>query len=167
MVRIEPLGPELWPRLATFLQERWGFERVASRGRLHYMADLPAFVALDGDRIAGAATYHLDGDECEVVTLDAQPEGEGTGALLLSAVIERARAAGCRRAWLITTNDNMRAQRFYERAGGRLVAVHWDAVTRARETLKPEIPLLGVDGVPIRDEHEYEWVLHPEEQAGR
>jgi hypothetical protein len=58
--------------------------------------------------------------------------------------------------WLITTNDNVSAQRFYVAVGFELAAVHEGAVERSRE-LKPEIPLTGQTGTPIRDELEYEW----------
>ena len=70
-------------------------------------------------------------------------------------------AAGCRRLWLITTNDNLAALRFYQRRGFELVAVHRRAVAAARR-LKPEIPLVGAHGIPIRDEIELEMAL----QAG-
>jgi RimJ/RimL family protein N-acetyltransferase len=71
-------------------------------------------------------------------------------------LIDAAKALGARRLWLITTNDNARAQRFYERHGFRLAAVHEGALVRSRE-LKPEIPLVSADGTPIRDELEYEF----------
>jgi RimJ/RimL family protein N-acetyltransferase len=58
---------------------------------------------------------------------------------------------------LITTNDNAPAQRFYERLGFRLVLVREGELRRSR-LLKPEIPLVGAGGVPIRDELEYELV---------
>ena len=66
--------------------------------------------------------------------------------------------AGCRRVWLITTNDNLRALRFYQRRGFRLVAVHPNALARSRE-LKPSIPEIGLDGIPLRDELELELTL--------
>ncbi len=58
--------------------------------------------------------------------------------------------------WLVTTNELVGAQRFYERAGFRLVAVREGAVERSRR-LKPEIPEVAEDGTPIRDELEYEY----------
>jgi hypothetical protein len=57
--------------------------------------------------------------------------------------------------WLVTTNDNTHALRFYHRLGFRLAALHPGAVEAARR-LKPEIPLLGLDEIPIRDELELE-----------
>jgi hypothetical protein len=77
------------------------------------------------------------------------PRGRGT-------LIDSVKGLGHERLWLITTNDNSRAQRFYERVGFRLVGVHQGAVERSRE-LKPEIPLVSADGTPIRDELEYEF----------
>jgi ribosomal protein S18 acetylase RimI-like enzyme len=70
-------------------------------------------------------------------------------------VREVATAAGCRRLWLITTNDNLDALRFYQRRGFELVAVHRDFREVARR-LKPSIPLEGNFGIPIRDEIELE-----------
>jgi acetolactate synthase regulatory subunit len=52
---------------------------------------------------------------------------------------------------LVTTNDNMRALRFYQRRGFRLVALNAGALDRSRE-LKPEIPATGMNGIPLRDE---------------
>ena len=67
-------------------------------------------------------------------------------------------AAGCRRLWLITTNDNLPALRFYQRRGFVLAALHRDAIAASRR-LKPQIPLLGLDNIPIRDELELEMAL--------
>jgi hypothetical protein len=48
--------------------------------------------------------------------------------------------------------------RFYQKQGFRLVAVHRNAVEKSRE-LKPGIPSIGMDGIPIRDEVELEMDL--------
>jgi hypothetical protein len=60
--------------------------------------------------------------------------------------------------WLVTSNDNLDAIRFYQRRGLRLVAVHPGAIDQARE-IKPAIPLVGHYGIPIRDELEFELSL--------
>lgn len=88
-----------------------------------------------------------------LVTLDAEPPGRGTGTALLNGVIKTARARGCRRLWLITTNDNLEAIGFSQRRGLGLTAVYPGAVDAARE-LKPEILKLGRDGIQIHDEVE-------------
>ncbi len=48
--------------------------------------------------------------------------------------------------------------RFYQRRGFVLVALRRSAVDESRK-FKPEIPLLGMDGIPIRDEIELEMAL--------
>ena len=75
----------------------------------------------------------------------------GIGSALIDSVKRVAWLQGCRRIWLITTNDNTPALRFYQRRGFSLVAVYRNAIAGSRK-LKPEIPLAGVDGIPIRDE---------------
>ncbi len=69
-----------------------------------------------------------------------------------------ARQAGCARLWLMTTNDNLNTLRFYQKRGFVLVSVHRNAVMKSRQ-LKPEIPLTGNDGIPLRDEIELEMIL--------
>jgi hypothetical protein len=59
---------------------------------------------------------------------------------------------------LITTNDNTKALRFWQKRGFRLAAVHRNAVEKSRK-IKPEIPLTGNDGIPIKDEIELEMAL--------
>jgi GNAT superfamily N-acetyltransferase len=133
--------------------------RVASCGILHEPLTLPGFVAeVDGTPI-GLASYRIEGDECELLTLDSRKWDSGAGTALLQAVADAARSAGCRRMWLNTTNDNIRAIRFYQRRGMRLAAARPGAVDLERVTIKPEIPLVGNDGIRIRDELEFELEL--------
>jgi hypothetical protein len=67
-----------------------------------------------------------------------------------------------KRLWLITTNDNLHALRFYQRRGLVLVAVHRNAIEQSRK-LKPQIPKLGYDNIPVRDEIELELILDADE----
>ncbi len=132
--------------------ECWGAEIVVSRAVAHRVAELPAFIArIDGERV-GIATYHLTDDACELVTLDAFRPRSGIGTALMRAV---QRVAGSRRFWLITTNDNLDAIRFYQRRGLVLTAVHVNAIEQSRR-IKPQIPRIGNYGIPIRDELEFE-----------
>ncbi len=48
--------------------------------------------------------------------------------------------------------------RFYQRRGFVLASMHRGAVDESRK-IKPEIPLLGMDGIPIQDEIELEMAL--------
>lgn len=151
---IAPFTPadRAWAR--SLLTDGFGAPLVVSRGVVHDASALPGFVARVGGRPVGLATYDVRGDECELVTIN----GPGVGAALLAAVVSRATELGCRRTWLITTNDNTRALRFYQRQGWDLVALHRDAVSAARR-IKPTIPELGEDQIPIRHELELERLL--------
>jgi N-acetylglutamate synthase-like GNAT family acetyltransferase len=103
-------------------------------------------------------TYRLEGDECEVITLNSLIGGMGVGSALIEAIREVAVSAGCKRLWLITTNDNLAALSFYQKRGFVLVAVYRNVLEQSRR-LKPEIPLVGMDGIPLRDELELELLL--------
>ncbi|MBM3267570.1 MAG: GNAT family N-acetyltransferase [Candidatus Sericytochromatia bacterium] len=137
--------------LARETERLWGGAVVISRGRAHAPASLPGFVAyLDGER-AGVATFRVDGPEAELVTIDAFEPRRGVGSALLGAVELAVAAAGGRRVWLVTTNDNLGAVRFYQRRGYALAALHPGAIADSRR-LKPTIPATGTFGIPIRDE---------------
>jgi ribosomal protein S18 acetylase RimI-like enzyme len=137
--------------LRAVLLERWGGEPIVGRGRAHRVGDLEGFVASIGDEPAGVLTYRIDADVCEIVTLDAFREGVGVGHALVEAVTARARAAGARTLLVMTTNDNLGALRFYQRAGFRLSELRPGAVDEARR-VKPTIPPIGYDDIAIRDE---------------
>jgi ribosomal protein S18 acetylase RimI-like enzyme len=152
MILVRPLRPDDRDWVRDSVAERWGSPTVVAHGVVYEPSSLPGLVAEDDGRPVGLLTFILEGDECEIVTIDAFDEGRGVGTALIDSV----KGLGHDRLWLITTNDNSRAQRFYERVGFRLVRVHQGAVERSRE-LKPEIPLVSADGTPIRDELEYEF----------
>ncbi len=144
--------------ITALYESRWGGPLVVSRGVVHDLRQLPTLVAMRGGQPDGAATYRIDGDECELTSLDAVTQRVGIGGALLDVVAARARAAGCRRLWLITTNDNLDALRFYQRRGLVLAALHTGPIAASRR-LKPSIPLAGEHGIAIRDELELEMAL--------
>ncbi len=138
--------------------EYWGSTLVISRGKRHDISTQPGFVAWRGTQRAGLLTYHIEGRDCEVTALASATENIGAGSALLAAVEDAARAAGCSRVWLITTNDNLHALGFYQRRGYRLVAVYPGALDETRK-IKPQIPLTGLNNIPLRDEIELEKML--------
>ncbi len=154
--QILPITPDdaAWVRQLTI--EEWAAPQVVAHGVIYEPERLPGFIALQGDTRVGLATYHITEADCELVTLNSRQPGLGIGTALIAAVQAAATQAGCQRVWLITTNDNTAALRFYQRRGFTLVAVHRNAIERSR-MIKPSIPLIGDDGIPIRDEIELEW----------
>jgi ribosomal protein S18 acetylase RimI-like enzyme len=155
-VRVRDAADADREEVEAFLDER-GAARVARLGELVDARMHPALVAEDeSGRLLGVLTYVVADDRCEVLTVHAADRGRGVGTALLERVERIAAEAGCRRLWLITTNDNVDALRFYQRRGFRLTRLHPGAVDRSRASLKPEIPAVGEHGIPIRDELELE-----------
>jgi len=146
------------PRLRQFWKENWDDEFVIAHGVIYHPDTVDGFVAFDGDEWIGEITYHFSENVCEIVSLDSLREGLGIGTMLINKAIEEARAKGCQRIFLITTNDNLHALGFYQKRGFELVAVHRGAVNESRK-IKPSIPLIGNDGIPLRDELELEMNL--------
>jgi ribosomal protein S18 acetylase RimI-like enzyme len=151
----DPAGDHSWA--SELLDREFGGPQQARRGELLDALDLPGLVAEDGGRRAGLLCYRLDGEECELFLLLAVEPGNGAGTALLDALATR--AVGRRRIWVVTTNDNLRALRFYQRRGFRLRALRPGAVDDARRWLKPAIPHAGDHGIPRRDELELERFL--------
>jgi GNAT superfamily N-acetyltransferase len=156
--KVRPVEQSDIPWIARSLKKHWLSRRIVSRGKVFYPENLPGFIAWQRDRRVGLVTYRIQDDELEIVTLNSIVEGVGIGSALMGAVRALAVSANCRRIWLATTNDNIRALRFYQRIGFVLVAVHRNAVEQSRR-LKPEIPLIGANGIPLRDEIELEMIL--------
>ena len=150
--------PEHRPEVEDFLRDHDSL-RVARRGVLVHPLDHPALLASSDGILLGLATYVVDGDSCELLTLHCATRRAGVGTALLTTVQHVARAADCRRLWVVTTNDNVEALRFYQRRGLRLALLRAGAVDRSREHLKPEIPKVGAHGIPLRDELELEMTL--------
>jgi GNAT superfamily N-acetyltransferase len=150
-----PIEPDDWEWAIEQWNERWGSVRVVSRGHLYDASTLPAFVVEHEGRLVGLTTYEVRDDECEIVTIDAFEEHIGIGTVLVEAVDDEARRRGCRRLWLVTTNDNLPALRFYQRRGFALAHVHRNALEVSRR-LKPEISEIGLYDIPLRDELELE-----------
>lgn len=157
-IRVRAIKASDRPWIRDLLRRKWGSVTVISRGNKHGADRLPGFVAEGENRRLGLVTYQRGVNEWEIITLDSLREKRGVGTALLHAVQRGALRARCRRVILVTTNDNTDALRFYQKRGFLLVALHRLAASAARK-LKPEIPLLGCHGIPVRDEIELKSVL--------
>ena len=128
----------------------------ARKGELIDVLDRQGLVAEARGTLAGVLTYDPGPAECELVAIVAGVRGAGIGRALVGGLRER---VPDRPIWVVTTNDNLDALRFYQRLGFRLRALRPGAVDEARRTLKPEIAEIGEHGIPLRDE--LELVLEP------
>ncbi len=155
---IRPTGDSDRTWMVSWMIEHWDAKQVVTISGIYRPHELPGFVViLDTNRI-GLLTYRIEGESCEIVTLDSTVPNRGIGTALIEQVKATAYAAGCRRLWLITTNDNLHALGFYQKRGFVLAALHRDILDTWRK-LKPEIPLVGMDGIPLRDAIELEMRL--------
>ena len=157
-MEIRPVGVAdlLW--VSRVVSENFASTRIVSGGVLYVATDLPGFLAEEDGSPVGLLLYHLEACEFEVVVLLSLKERTGVATRLLARAEQVARAAECRRLWLVTTNDNLSAIAFYQARGWRQVAVRRGAVAEARR-LKPEIPEFGPNGLAKEDEIEFEFGL--------
>jgi ribosomal protein S18 acetylase RimI-like enzyme len=139
-------------RIAAHL-EAWHMRPVARFGELYDPLDDPAILAEDPDgTLVGLLTYRVDERGLEIGTLRADPPRHGVGSALVERAVAIAGELGIGRVWLVTTNDNVDALRFYQRRGFRLAELRAGAVDDSRARLKSTIPEIGDHGIPIHDE---------------
>jgi ribosomal protein S18 acetylase RimI-like enzyme len=161
---IRPLTARDRAWLPQFIAERWGTDFVVAHGEIFHPASLPGFVAHQREEIVGVVTYTFGGDECEIISLDSLLPGRGIGTELVRSTKAAAERNHSRRLWLITTNDNLNALRFYQKRGFVLVQVNRNAIEVTRQ--HKSISRLGMHGIPIRDEIELEIELNQSQDSG-
>ncbi|RUL47280.1 GNAT family N-acetyltransferase [Lysinibacillus antri] len=145
--------------IIEFFSLHWGSPQMVISSGVYDCSTLDGFAILNENaQIIGLITYILEDNECEIISLDSIEEGKGIGTSLVQAVETLATEKNCTRIKLITTNDNLFALKFYQKRGYVLSRILNNAVEQARK-IKPEIPVIGHDGIPIRDEIELLKVL--------
>jgi len=144
--------------LRKLIRRCWAGEKSVSRGKIFFPHKLPGFIAFKDKKYLGLITYNLKGRECEIVTLNSLVKKKRIGLALVEKVKRKTKKLGCKRVWLITTNDNVNAILFWQKTGFSLKAVYPNAILLSRK-LKPAIPLIGNYGIPIRDEIELEFKI--------
>ena len=145
LVREAVTADEAW--IAPILVRAWGDTLMAVGGELIECLALPALVVPH----RGVLTYRRVGDAFEIVSLDSAAVGRGVGTALLGTPTDGARISGLRSICMTMTNDNLNALGFYQRRGFIIDDIRVRAVAVARR-LKPSIPPIAANGIPIRDE---------------
>jgi ribosomal protein S18 acetylase RimI-like enzyme len=146
---IRPFDARDVPWAEALIGAQFGGRLQARSGSVVDALAGPGFVAeLDGDPV-GIVTYSAEPSGVEILYLEVTARHVGVGTSLIDAVEARTLPG---RLWLVTTNDNLDALRFYQRRGFRIAEVRLGAVEEARRTLKPTIPVNGSFGIEIRDE---------------
>jgi len=142
-----------WVRI--LLRLHFGSESMVVHGQIFYPAEQQGFIASASGKRIGLITLDFQGETCEITVLDALQSREEIFQRLLDAAKQACISQKCHHLRLVTTNDNTDALRIYQAYGFRLCALHSGAVDEARK-IKPEIPLKGDSGIPIRDEIDLE-----------
>jgi GNAT superfamily N-acetyltransferase len=132
--------------LSGFLEREWGGTTMVVHDEEIPMLPLPTLIAGEREGIA----IIRDGDPADLVLLHVMSQNAGIGTALLTALSDHLRARGVKTLRVTTTNDNLEALRFYQRRGFRLRTLRSNAVEAARR-LKPSIPLIAQNGIPISD----------------
>jgi len=156
MYPIEPITERTRPLVTAFIGEAWNGTSMVIRGEVIDMTAVDGFVWFepDGMTIRGLVTYIIRDDACEIASLNSRCWNRGVGTALVELVKAKARALGCTRLQLLTTNDNINAIKFYQKRGFDLAGVNLGAIDRDR-ALKPSIPLIGQNGIPIKHEIDF------------
>ena len=166
-------APEVWPsadepstRRYTpddltwaddLLQRSCGRLRIR-RGAMVDAAVLPGIVSLAAGTRNGLITVMGHNEELELVAIAGEVGDPGLPERLLKAAIAGARP-DCRRIWTVCHNAEFSTQRMLQDHGFRLCAARPGAWATTRRRLAVGRLPEHLDGIPIRDELEYDLVL--------
>ena len=155
---IRPATPADRTRIAELADYFWGETEVECFGRSYLVDVLPAYIACDGDEIAGVASYapEDEGEAVNLVMLNVLPQwqGRGTARNLVAAVAKAARAGGAARLIVATTNDDLPALALYQRLGFTITEVLVGRLVEHHGGIEP-----GFANIPVRDEIQLELQL--------
>ena len=153
--KIESINEDNRNLVNQFLIDNWFSTDLSVRGEIIDGTKLEGFLLQEECKIIGLVTYMFFEEICEIVSLDSKKENIGIGSALVKEVEKVARDNDCKKMRLITTNDNMRALQFYQKRGYCLTKLYPNAMEEVRK-IKPNVPELGDNGIPLRDELELE-----------
>jgi len=148
---IQIISNENRAQVKAFFEAHWGSAEMVISSGVYACDTLDGFIYEEQGEIIGLITYIIKHNELEIISLDSIKEGRGIGSQLLQQVEQFAIAEGIQCITLVTTNDNLHALKFYQKRGYQIVEIYRNAVEHARK-IKPSIPVIGNDGIPIRDE---------------
>lgn len=150
-LKIEQINQEDQPIVLDIVKQFWGDASIVIHGNVFHTPDLQGLKAVINGKIVGILHYQLSGKVCEIITLASLCQGKGIGSSLVDAVESLAASHQCRKVRLTTTNDNLHALGFYQRRGFSLVKLRPGQVAKSKQ-IKPSIPLVGENEIPLRDE---------------
>jgi len=142
-VAVEPFGGSRSELLPLFAQADDSAAEIDT-----YINLGEVFVARRAQRIIGHVQTIAAGADWEIksVAVIEKQRGQGIGATLVRAALDRAFSAGASRVLVATATADIDNLRFYQRLGFRMDRVERDAFGADRG-----YPRLEADGIPVRD----------------
>jgi len=154
-VDIRQVDAALREKIQPILDGTWGSPLLAVNSKLWDSRTMPGYAAVSGDKVLGYLLYEFHDGVCEIMVLESTVQNIGIASALIEQVKQAAKSGGANKVIVQTSNDNTYAFRFYQRRGFTIREFRLGAMEAARQ-LKPSIPLIGEDGIPLRDEIEFE-----------
>ena len=114
----------------------WGSDILVSKGKIYKAEDLDGILTYENNKIIGLGLYYIKNNACEIVLLETFLQNKGIGTQIIEKIKENAKMKNCKRIWLITSNDNIDAIKFYQRRGFSIANIYKNAMDKSRE-LKP------------------------------
>jgi ribosomal protein S18 acetylase RimI-like enzyme len=152
---IRALNSQNYEFIKNHIDQHWGGEPLVIRTKKYYSASLPGLVAIENSTLRGFLLYEIRENICEIIVLEVFEKFRGIGTKLIDSLKAIAKQSGCVKIYLMTTNDNVDALRFYQKRGFAITAIHLDSVKESRK-VKPSIGYIGDYGIPVRDEIDLE-----------
>ncbi|MBI3440627.1 MAG: GNAT family N-acetyltransferase, partial [Proteobacteria bacterium] len=150
--RIRSTESRDYDAVAAQICYHWTLTKLGYIDTLVETFGLPGFVAVDGgDKVIGSLTWRSFENCFQVMTLISDQSGLGIGSELLTAAEEEARRLNFSRLLISTENSYTDALVFYQKRGYVLYRVHFNVMENLRK-LKPSIPEIDTNGIPIRDQ---------------
>lgn len=144
--------------LEELMIKDWGGLPLVIRGKKYYPSQLDGIIAENENVIAGFLFYEIRNQDCEIIVFEVFDKFKGTGTILLDKLKDIARHKKCSRIYLMTTNDNLDALRFYQKRNFHICGIHIDSVRISRK-IKPTIGMTGDYEIPVRDEIDLEFLI--------
>lgn len=152
------INPQNRPQISALIAERWLSTEMILRGQVIDLTPAEGIAVYEQEKLIGLLTYTIRDDLCEILSLDSLLEGRGIASALITQLIAITKQNNCKKNIVITTNDNLHAIGFYQKRGFDMIRLYHNALDTSRK-LKPQIPLIGENNIPLRHEIEFEYRL--------
>ena len=146
------------PIVKVFMDKCWGGEPLIVHEKEFYPSKMDGLLAFKDGDVESFLIYEVIGKTCEIIVFEVLQKFKGLGTLMIEELKKVAKEKGCDRIFLMTTNDNLDALRFYQRRGFTICGIHLNSMEEARKK-KSSIPEVGDYDIPLRDEIDLELMI--------